>query len=110
MRAVTFYELSEALAPLHQWRRADVSRLHDVWKLGAWTPDTVVLTRTFDERAPLKPEQGVVRRIVLVEPLAQWIVETARARGIGVSLEAARLIASGRGLEVGGITQSERVL
>jgi hypothetical protein len=78
---VTFAELRDALAPLHLGRRSWVDALHDLWKLGAPSPDSRVLApKGYDERQ--RQPGNVEKRLVLPTPLAQWIAQVSAARGI----------------------------
>ena len=98
----TFRMLSFALAPLHVWNLADVDRLHDVWKMGAPTPDSIVRNPVGYD--PRKAQQGnVEKRIVLPSALEQWVQDVATRRGISATYEqAAGLIdALGRGFDAG---------
>ena len=82
---VTFVELRDALAPLHLGRKPWVDSLHDVWKQGAPSPDSRILApKGYDERR--KQAGNVEKRLVLLSPLAQWIVQVSAARGIPYSL------------------------
>lgn len=91
---VTFVELREALAPLHLHDRACVDRLHDVWKLGAPLPDSIIRQPAgYDER---KTQPGNrERRIVFPTPLAAWVVEVSAARGMPYTLSQALRIVDG---------------
>jgi hypothetical protein len=97
MRPVTFFELLSAMQPLHQGNRADIDTLHDVWKSGAWTPDSYVLPNAkFDER--LESQKGAhVRRVLMVGRLATWIMEIAGRRGFPITRDEAMRIAAGQG-------------
>ena len=92
---VTFVELLEALAPLHLHEKAYVDRLHDVWKQGAPTPDSIIRDpRAYDER---KRQPGnVEKRIVFPTPLAQWVVETSTARGMPLTMRQALNMVNGK--------------
>ena len=91
---VPFRELLEALAPLHLYEKAYVDRLHDVWKLGAPTPDSIIRDpRAYDERQ--RQPGNVEKRIVFPTPLAQWIVEVSTARGMPYTMRQALGIANG---------------
>lgn len=88
----TFLDLAHAFQTLHMWDKRYVSRLHDVWKLGAPTPDSRILVPSeYDER---KRQPGnVEKRVVFPSKLAQWILETSAARGTPYTpAEASRII------------------
>ena len=91
---VTFVELREALAPLHLHDKAFVDRLHDVWKQGAPTPDSIIRDpKGYDER---KRQLGnVEKRLVFPTPLAQWLVEVSAARGMPYTMSQALKIVDG---------------
>lgn len=88
----TFYELAVSLQSLHLWNKADLDRLHDVWKIGAPTPDSRLLDiKHYD---PRKVQAGnVEKRIVFPKKLGEWIADVGRQRGIEMdSRDAANLI------------------
>lgn len=98
--AVTFAQLSDAMQPLHLGDKAWLGRLHDVWKRGAWTPESgLYAPAVFDERQAdaVNAAQGNnIRRVLALGALAEWIEDAARARGIPISPELARLVAAGK--------------
>lgn len=91
---VTFVELRQALSSLHLNQPAHVDRLHDVWKQGAPTPDSIIRNpKGYDER---KRQPGnVERRIVFPTALAQWVVEVSQARGMPYTMRQALAIVDG---------------
>jgi hypothetical protein len=92
----TWLQLAEALAPLHGWDKRYLDRLHDVWKLGAPTPDSHILVPAgYDERK-LQPG-NTERRIVAPSKLEAWVVEVAQARGWPMTMQDACEIIEGRG-------------
>lgn len=81
---VTFRALVIVLYDLHLGQKAPIDRLHDVWKLGAPSPDSIVRDpRHYDER--VRQAGNVEKRLLLPEPLAQWIEEASAARGMPLS-------------------------
>lgn len=80
----TFRELAFSLKAIHQWHKADVDRLHDVWKRGAPTPDSIVRNpKGYD---PRKEQSGnVEKRIVIPTALSEWVADTATRRGLAIS-------------------------
>ena len=80
---VTWLELHRATFALHCGEKADVDRLHDLWMLGAPTPDSRILRSSYDPR--LVQPGNVERRIVFPTALANWIVEVSRRRGFPYS-------------------------
>jgi hypothetical protein len=89
---VTFADLRDALQSLHLNQKAWVDALHDVWKQGAPTPDSIIRDpRGYDER---KRQRGnTEKRIVLPTPLATWIMQVSAARGMPVTfLQATRMV------------------
>lgn len=90
-----FWQLEAAMHPLHLGNPALVDRLHDVWKLGAPSPDSFNFEPAhFDERKP--SEQGRVRRLILPTALAAWIVEVSAARGFPYTPRQALNLVEGR--------------
>jgi len=91
----TFRELAAALYPLHLNTPADLNRLHDIWKMGAITPDSRILfPKHYD---PRRYQPGnVERRIVFPSLLAGWIKEIANRRGLALTDDAALNVALGR--------------
>lgn len=93
----TFADLATATESLHLGDRAHLDRLHDVWKLGAVTPDSVVHSHEYlglDERQ--NQRHARVRRIVLPSKLAEWMVDVSKARGMPYTYAQACNIACGR--------------
>lgn len=79
----TWLQLYQATYPLHLGDKSDVDRLHDLWKLGAPTPDSRILQPTYDPR--IQQVGNVEKRIVFPTALANWIVEVSRRRGFQYS-------------------------
>ena len=92
---VTFYQLSAALADLHQWHPADVSRLHDVWQAGAPMPHSIIRNpKGYD---PRKQQAGNHEaHIVLPTLLIQWVVDVSARRGFPYSNEQAAALLMGK--------------
>jgi hypothetical protein len=92
---VTFVALYNALFALHQGEKRWVDSLHDVWKLGAPSPDSrILLPGHYDER--LVQPGNVEKRIVFPTPLAAWITQVSAARGYRYSLRQALALIDGR--------------
>ncbi len=92
---VTFADLRDALAPLHLGRRPWVDSLHDLWKLGAPSPDSrIFVSLGYDERQ--RQPGSVEKRLVLPTPLAQWIIQISAARGIPYTFAQAMSILAGQ--------------
>jgi hypothetical protein len=90
----TFVELRDALSPLHIHQKAWVDSLHDVWKKGAPTPDSIIRSpKGYDER--LRQAGNVEKRIVLPTPLADWIMQVSAARGTPVNFKQAMRMVNG---------------
>lgn len=92
-----FWELRDSTMSLHVNDPAAVKRLHDVWLEGAPSPDSVVKGyeyRGFDERK--RQAHARVKRVVLPNALAQWIVEQSAARGMPMTPAQAYNIACGK--------------
>lgn len=81
---LTWRELVYSLKAIHQWRKADVDRLHDIWKQGAPTPDSIVRNPVgYDPR--INQAGNVEKRIVLPTPLADWVRDVATRSGLAIS-------------------------
>lgn len=94
---LTFYELVQATRALHQDDPAYVARLHDVWKRGAPTPDSILRDpRRYDER--LIQPGNIEKRVILPSALAEWIMDASAARGFPYSREQALAMTQGRAL------------
>ena len=93
---VSFYELAAVFADLHLQNQAMLDRLHDVWKQGAPSPESVIRNpRGYDER---KRQPGnVEKRLLLPVPLANWICEASAARGMPLTARQAANHGVGRG-------------
>jgi hypothetical protein len=90
---LSFERLSLAMSPLHRWHTGPLARLHDVWLLGAPTPQSKVLTKTYDERLP---QAGVfIERVILPSQLESWIYDTATLHSIPITREQAKAVANG---------------
>lgn len=90
---LTFQRLAQIFAPLHMGDKAALARLHDVWLLGAPTPQSRVLLKQYDERLP---QAGVfIERVILPSHLENWIFDTAQARSFVITRQQARAIAAG---------------
>lgn len=89
----TFHTLMYSLQSLHVWNKADVDRLHDIWKSGAPTPNSIIRNpKIYD---PRKPQDAVNHEARLVIPnlLEQWIEDVASRRGLTYQPgDAARII------------------
>jgi hypothetical protein len=93
---VTFYDLKRALAPLHQYVKADVDRLHDLWKLGAPSPDSrILIPAKYDERLNQKAMGNYEKRIVFPTALATWIQDVSARRGFPYTFQQALAIVLG---------------
>lgn len=78
---ITFYNLARNLAPLHLWHKTAVDDLHDIWKKGAPTPNTIV--RNPAGYDPRKKQPGNYEaRIIIPSMLTQWVVDVCKSRGI----------------------------
>lgn len=94
---VTFYELASALYSLHGGDRALLADLHDVWKKGAPSPDSIIRNpRGFDERGASEADRGnVVKRLIFPSALVWWIREASVRLGHPYSIEQCFAMARG---------------
>jgi hypothetical protein len=96
----TFWRLQMALAPLHQFEAAWVSRLHDIWKQGAPSPvSQLKQPALYDERKSddFNGSNGnFIARLVRRDLLVVYLQEVARARGIFIDPDQAGELVSGR--------------
>ncbi len=93
---VTWLELHLAMMPLHQNVKADVDRLHDIWLLGAPTPNSRILNMAiYDPR--LLQAGNYECRIVFPTQLAKWIVDVSARRGYPYTWEQAINLTQGQG-------------
>lgn len=91
----TFVDLAAATAALHMNERRHLDTLHDVWKKGAPTPDSIVRDpKDYDERGTQVGNH--VKRIVLPTMLASWIQDVSAARGMPLDYRQALNMAHGR--------------
>ena len=90
----TFRQLARATLALHQGERRYMDTLHDVWKLGAPTPNSRIMRpKNYDER--LRQRGNYEARIVFPTALAKWIIDVATARGIPIDAALAFSMAAG---------------
>jgi len=96
----SYFELYNALAPLHMHEKQWVDRLHDLWRNGPPSPESQLKApKLFDERKSdvFNAANGnVMQRLVRAEFLSVWIKEAAQARGIQITNETAGQIVNGR--------------
>ena len=79
--ALTFGQLLYSLRSVHMNNKTDIDTLHDLWLLGAPTPDSRLLDmKAYDPR--LYQPANVEKRIIIPEKLATWIEETAKSNGL----------------------------
>jgi len=92
---VTFVDLCRVFAPLHLDDPVLVSDLHDVWKLGAPSPHTILRNpANYDER---KRQAGnVEKRLLLPLPLMAWVRAASEKRGMPLSDAQAAALLSGK--------------
>lgn len=91
----TFYELSGALRSVHLGVKADVDRLHDVWKMGAPTPASRVRQpKIYDPRVPQGHLGNFEARIVFPKALASWTQDVLRRRGSAITTDQALRLVS----------------
>lgn len=89
----TWRELSYGLRSVHGWVKADVDRLHDIWKMGAPSPNSRVLTpKGYDPRVDGTQLGNYEARTVFPTPLSKWLMETSARRGIPMSEADARVL------------------
>lgn len=76
----SYRQLCYALRVLHMWNEADLKRLHDIYVLGAPTPNSRMLLKTMDVR---KVQPGNVEyRLILPKKLEAWVEDICKRRGI----------------------------
>lgn len=80
----TFPELMTTFTLLHQGDLNLVSELHDIWKLGAPSPDSIIRNpRDYDER---KRQPGNYEaRLIFPTSLMKWVKDAAARRGMQLS-------------------------
>lgn len=92
-----FWELERDTFVLHQGDKDAISRLHDIWRQGMPTPQSIIHAHEyegFDERKAQK--HAHVKRIVLPQMLATWFVEESKRRGMAMTPSQALNIACGK--------------
>lgn len=92
---VAFVDLRNAFYPLHHGDHDMVSDLHDVWKAGAPSPDSIIRNpKEYDER---KRQAGnVEKRLILPTLLMGWIVNASNKRGMPLSAAQAAALIDGQ--------------
>jgi uncharacterized protein YoaH (UPF0181 family) len=92
-----FWELVRDTEVLHQGDQDAIDRLHDIWRQGMPTPESIILAheyRGFDERK--KQAHARVRRIVMPGLFAAWLVDESARRGMPMTPAQAYNIACGK--------------
>lgn len=86
---VEFWKLTFVLRSIHKYRKADVDRLHDIWKLGAPSPDSRVLTpKGYDPRVNQLLTMGNrEQRTVFPTQLQKWLKDIIMQDGLAISDE-----------------------
>lgn len=80
----TFPQLAASLQSLHFWHKERVSELHDIWKKGAPTPNSII--RAPKHYDPRKVQPGNYEaRIVFPNLLLKWVRERAKAQGAALT-------------------------
>lgn len=95
----TWTQLLRALAPLHQWEKAEVERLHDVYVNSVPAPDYTVAVpgKPIDERHPRPGDH--FNHIMNPLALSAWIQDVSAKRGYPYDARTALNITQGKGLE-----------
>ncbi len=92
---VTFIELATAFRALHQFDPKMVSDLHDVWKEGAPSLDSIIRNPThYDERQ--SQAGNVEKRLILPTKLMDWIIDVSNKRGMPLSDAQAAALVEGK--------------
>jgi hypothetical protein len=78
---ITFRDLAHKLAPLHLWHKTAVDDLHDIWKKGAPTPNSIVRNPVGYDPRKIQPG-NYEARIVVPSMLTQWVIDVCKSRGI----------------------------
>lgn len=76
----TFVELSVTMAQFHRNDEGRLKSLHDIWLMGAPTPNSRIITRYHDPRNPQRGNYEA--RIVFRKQLEVWIAECLQKDGI----------------------------
>jgi hypothetical protein len=87
---ITWPALHLAMFPLHMGIKADEDRLHDIWASAAPTPDSRIVTKTYDPRVPVAG--NVEKRMVFFAQLKPWVIDVAFRRGKPVTPQEAHSI------------------
>src|SRR5688572_4992993 len=92
---VSFRQLRDAFMMLHLGDMSMIADLHDVWKQGAPSPDSIIRhPKEYDER---KRQAGnVEKRLILPTVLMGWILTASQKRGIPFSAAQAAALLEGR--------------
>lgn len=79
----TFRQLARTMLPLHQMERRYLDTLHDVWRRGAPTPNSIIRRpKNYDER--LRQRGNYEARIVPAPWVAAWVRDVATERGFPI--------------------------
>lgn len=93
--SLTFRELRDVFAPLHLFDPVMVDDLHDIWKMGAPTPDSIIRDpREYDERR--RQPGNFEARLILPTQLMKWILSATAKRGMPISAAQAAALLEGK--------------
>lgn len=92
---VSFVDMYGMFAPLHMGVKAHVDTLHDIWLMGAPSPNSIVLSpKGYDPRV-MRPGDFECRLLMYI-PLSQWIVDVSAARGFPYTVRQALNMLEGK--------------
>lgn len=77
----SYRELAVAMYPLHMGDQAELDKLHDIWRMGVPSPNSMVTSehvrRGYDER-----RDDNIRRLLMPRQLIAWMVDASAKRGM----------------------------
>lgn len=96
---VTWLQLYAITIPVHRNDGGAVKRLHDIWKVGAPSPQSRIQhTRGYDERKYTPGNYEA--RLVFPKLLMVWVKEESQRQGLAITDEDVRKIFRAQGVNV----------
>lgn len=80
-----FNGLLRAFSPLIMGEKSEIENLYDIWKMGAPTPDSIILDVKNYRPEEHNQSYGRVKKVIPTLWLEKWLTDLATRRGIPLS-------------------------